>query len=126
GKSINNHRIKTLIQFASEFLFLPSHEYASVAYLHEHYDEEVKLADLAKLEGLHPFYYSEWLKNNIGVLPSKYIQNLRLEKAKELLRETNYSVLEIAIEVGYSHASSLTRLFKKTDNISPKQYRSNL
>jgi YesN/AraC family two-component response regulator len=51
---------------------------------------------------------------------------VRIEKAKELLGKTRLSLLEIAQLVGYSHQSSLTRLFKKVEGLNPLQYRINV
>lgn len=123
NNDISCHRINTLMEYASEFLFHSGNEYASLTYLRQNYNEKIRLDKLAEIENFHPFYYTQWFKNKFGMLPSEYIQFLRLEKAKALLQETDFSILEIAIEVGYNHASSLTRLFQKTFNITPKQYR---
>lgn len=52
-----------------------------------------------------------------------YIQKLRLQEAKQLLRETNYSMLAIAQQVGYEHQASLTRIFKQFEGMTPYAYR---
>ena len=58
--------------------------------------------------------------------PVEYIQKLRIEQVKELLRDTDLSIMQIAYEVGYNHNSSLTRLFKLHENITPANYRINI
>ena len=54
---------------------------------------------------------------------TEYIKNLRIKKAKELMTETDLSILEIAQRVGYEHNSSFTRVFKEIEGISPAQFR---
>lgn len=55
--------------------------------------------------------------------PKEYIIKIRLEKAKELLRDTDYTILQIAQMVGYQHHGSLTRLFREWVGVSPAVYR---
>ncbi|WP_141430801.1 AraC family transcriptional regulator [Bacillus sp. 03113] len=118
-----NHRLHTLMEYASEFLFHSGNKSPSVEYLHQNYYEKITVEQLAEIENFHPFYYTQWFKNKFGMSPSEYIQFLRMEKAKQLLRETDFTILEIALEVGYNQASSLTRLFLKLYNTTPKDYR---
>ncbi|WP_017531598.1 helix-turn-helix transcriptional regulator, partial [Pelosinus sp. HCF1] len=80
---------------------------------------------LASLEHYHVGYYSQWFQKKMGVSVQIYLQKLRIEEAKRLLRETNYTILEIAQEVGYEHQASLTRIFKQVEGITPSVYRSN-
>lgn len=98
-------------------------EIKSIAYINEHYDEDIHISTLAKLEHYNPNYYSEWFKKQTGISPSDYIQKVRIEKSKELLLTTNYSIGDIAIQVGYDHNSSFTRIFKKIEDCSPNAYR---
>lgn len=123
GNDSSDYRVERLIQYASDFLFPKSHEYESLNYIHQYYCDKIELTELAEIENFHPSYYSEWFKDKFGMLPSKYIQQLRLSKAKTLLKETDFSILEIAVEVGYNHASSLNRLFINHFNMTPKEYR---
>lgn len=95
----------------------------SIAYLQTHYTEAVSVEQLAALEGYTPAYYGEWFKARTGMTPKQYLHQLRLQRAKALLQETDLSLAEIALSVGYEHHASLTRLFKQQDGISPHQYR---
>lgn len=78
---------------------------------------------MALTEHFNVTYYCQWFYNQTGMTPNAYIQKIRLEKAKELLEGTNLSILEIAQLVGYSHQSSLTRLFQKNEGLSPACYK---
>ena len=96
---------------------------ASIEYINNHYFEEIDLKVLAEIEHYNPTYYSEWFKKNMNMSLTTYIQNLRLKKAKELLLNTDYTILQIAQIVGYNHNSSLTRLFKTLEKTTPIQFK---
>lgn len=125
GNANNNYALIELIRFASHYLFketIPE----SIQFIHENYGEKINLEKLASLEHYNISYYCEWFLKRTGMTPYKYIQNFRLEKAKQFLRETNLSILEIAYLVGYEQQSSLTRLFQKYEGITPTVYRKNI
>ena len=98
----------------------------SIKYINEHYTEDITLKKLADIEHYNISYYSEWFKNNMKVSPIEYIQNLRMKKAKELLLNTNFTILQIAQMVGYNHNSSFTRIFKDLEKITPVEFRKKL
>lgn len=95
----------------------------SVQYINEHYQENIEIETLARIENYSATYYGEWFKKNMGQSPVEYIQFKRIERAKELLCGTNLSIMRIALEVGYNYESSFTNVFKFRENISPKAYR---
>ncbi|GAA0179999.1 AraC family transcriptional regulator [Clostridium sediminicola] len=98
-------------------------ESKSMEYINKHYNEDININQLAAIEHYNVNYYSEWFKKQTGMCPRDYIQRLRIEKAKELLTTTNYSISEITNQVGYDHSSSFCRVFKLLENISPRSYR---
>lgn len=95
----------------------------SIKYINEHFAEDIDLKKLADIEHYNISYYSEWFKNKMNVSPIEYIQNLRVKKAKELLLNTNLTILQISQIVGYEHNSSFTRVFKYLERISPTEFR---
>ena len=68
-------------------------------------------------------YMSYLLKKNLGINFSKYLWELRLNKAKELLRDTEMSIDEVCIQIGYLNTSSFRRKFKQETEMTPSQYR---
>jgi AraC-like DNA-binding protein len=96
----------------------------SQRYIHEHFGEPVTIADLAQIENYNVSYYTDWFKRRLGVSPSCYLRNFRIEKAKELLLTTHYRLIEIAMQVGYNSNASFTRAFKEATGMSPIAYRS--
>jgi len=95
----------------------------SIRYIHDHYAENICIKDLSEIEHYNESYYCEWFKRKIGLSPMEYIKKLRIEKAKELLKTTDYSILQIAEQVGYSFNSSFSRLFKEAEGISPANFK---
>lgn len=95
----------------------------SIRYIHEHYDETLSIQQLADLEHYSRTYYTEWFIKQTGKTPAHYIRDVRLTRAKELLQYTSFSLLAIAIQVGLSHQSALTRLFQQYEGMTPSEFR---
>lgn len=95
----------------------------SIRYIAEHYDMPITVNQLAEIENYNATYYSDWFKQQTGVSPSMYLRYIRINRAKELLEETDYTVMDIAVMVGYSSNSTFTRAFHSVAGITPKEYR---
>lgn len=98
-------------------------ELPSIRYLHENYQTNISLDTLARLEHYHVGYYGQWFQKKMGVSVETYLQNLRIQEAKRLLRETNQSIQAIAQWVGYEHQASLSRVFRQAEGVTPRDYR---
>lgn len=70
--------------------------YKSVMYIHNNYQDDIKISTLADLECYNTTYYTHWFKTNVGMVPSEYIKRIRVEKAKDLLLATRYNLTQIA------------------------------
>ena len=92
-------------------------------YLQEHLAEEISLSVLAKEFYLSPQYISQLFKTEIGVGFLAYLTNIRMERAKKLLLTTNLSIAEVSEKSGYADYRVLTKVFKKSEGITPSQYR---
>ena len=92
-------------------------------YLQEHLAEEVSLSVLADVFHLNPQYISQLFKNEIGVGFLAYLTNIRMEKAKKLLLSTSCPVAEVAEQSGYGDYRVFTKVFKKSEGVTPSQYR---
>lgn len=95
----------------------------SIKYINEHFAEDIDLKKLSVIEHYNISYYTEWFKNKMNVSPVEYIQKLRVKKAKELLLNSNLSILQISQIVGYEHNSSFTRVFKCLEKVTPAELR---
>lgn len=96
-----------------------------VHYFNEYYSQEICIEDYAKSRHMSVCWLIRSFKRYMGVTPLQYIASIRINKAKELLKGTNYSVQEIADIVGYDNPLYFSRIFKKLTGYSPRQYRDN-
>lgn len=85
--------------------------------------DDVSLDELAAEAQLSTFHFARMFKQSLGVPPRVYLTRLRVEKACELLEQTDLSVTQIALEVGYSSNQVLARVFLKHRRMSPTDYR---
>jgi two-component system, response regulator YesN len=98
----------------------------SINYIHEQYNKNLTLEKVAEHVGLNPSYFSTLFKKDTGVNFSVYLLNLRIENAKQLLKNTNLPLVEIAIEAGFDNQSYFSYVFRKSTGISPRQYRQSI
>lgn len=93
-------------------------------YLADHYeDADLTLASVADYVGLNEKYFSNRFTKETGETFSSYLTQLRVQKARELLRTTTFKVYEISEMVGYRNPEHFNRMFKKVCGISPAQFR---
>ncbi|RUO33823.1 helix-turn-helix domain-containing protein [Aliidiomarina soli] len=85
--------------------------------------EDISLDELAAEAQLSPFHFTRMFKQSFGVPPRVYLTQLRMERACELLEQTDLSITEVAVEVGYSSNQVLARVFSKHLHMSPSDYR---
>ena len=84
---------------------------------------DVTLESLAEFMGYTTVYTGKIIKNSVGKSFSAYIQDLRCEKAAQLLCETDLSVSEVINSVGYENGSFFRRIFKKRFGVNLLEYR---
>lgn len=92
-------------------------------YLTEHYNEKITLDDLAAKYAVSKFHFQKQFKHFIGYTPNEFLLQLRLTHAKELLRQTDQPISQIACDVGIQNVSHFINLFKKQEGITPLGYR---
>lgn len=90
---------------------------------HNYQDSQLSLAELSKKFGLTPSYFSKMYKDKYQISIPDYINMTRLNKAKELLRDTSQSIQSIASAVGFLESSTFIRMFKKMEGMTPGVYR---
>ena len=92
-------------------------------FLREHMNHKVDLQTLAELVGISRCHFARAFKTSFGVSPYQHFLSLRVSKAAELLVQTEWSITDIANEVGFASSSEFSRTFKSTMHCSPKDYR---
>ncbi|WP_026463087.1 AraC family transcriptional regulator [Adhaeribacter aquaticus] len=98
----------------------------SVDYLNSFCDREVSLDELAGIACLSKFHYLRLFQNCFKQSPYQYLTQLRLEKAKRLLRKPDMPIGEVAEKVGFANFSSFCRAFYKKEKMSATDYRTHL
>lgn len=92
-------------------------------YIDENYHKDIGLNDVSKEVSISPQYFSTIFKEEIGINFVEYLRNKRIEIAKELLREKQFSVKEICYKIGYNDPNYFSRLFKKLIGVSPTEFK---
>ena len=92
-------------------------------FMQEHLADEISLSVLSEEFHMNPQYISQLFKNEIGVGFLAYLTSIRMEKAKKLLLSTSLSIGEVAEQSGYGDYRVFTKVFKKSEGITPSQYR---
>lgn len=92
-------------------------------YIKEHYREPLNLELLAEKAFRTPHYLSSIFIQEKGIGINKYIKNVRMEKARELLKTTNMKISDICEQVGYGSVSYFCRSFRNEYGVTPEQYR---
>ncbi|WP_163537010.1 response regulator [Gracilibacillus sp. YIM 98692] len=92
-------------------------------YLNQHFNESISLNELAEKYHISPAYLSCLFSQKVNVTISEYVTQLRLNKAKDLLRTTKYKVREICQEIGYDNQRYFHLVFKKKVGTTPGEYR---
>jgi AraC-like DNA-binding protein len=99
----------------------PRHVATIRAFLHEHYDRRVSLADLARMVELNPVYLVRSFRRHTGLPPHAYQRQMRLNRACRML-QLGAPVSEVAYVIGFADQSHLTRVFKHVMGVTPAQY----
>jgi AraC family transcriptional regulator len=90
------------------------------AFLHR----ELTIERLANVAGMNPIYFARAFKKRLGVAPHQFVLLKRIERAKELLADSDTPIVEIALATGFSSQSHLSSLFKQIVGETPRNFRS--
>ncbi|NOK57622.1 MAG: hypothetical protein GFH27_549303n113 [Chloroflexi bacterium AL-W] len=87
------------------------------------YATSITIEQLSKAVALSPFYLIRLFRHIYKQTPHQYLIHLRIARAKELLRNSDLSIMEICMAVGYESLGSFSTLFRKVAGLSPSAYR---
>lgn len=119
---IYRHYIELVRQGREEKYTLPIRR--AIRYIKQHLYEPCRLQDVAKAVKVHPSYLSALFKAETTISMTQYIRDKKMEEAKNLLRDLEYSVSEIAEMLGYSSLSYFIKVFHRVNGCSPRAYAS--
>lgn len=92
-------------------------------YVEENFDRQLKLDEVASYFHLNKCYFCSVLKKELGKTFSQIVNEVRINKSKQLLKGGNLSPLEIALLVGFNNQNYFNMTFKKLTGMTPLQYR---
>lgn len=96
---------------------------AVLAHIQTNLDQRINLSDLAAIAGMSSHYFCRLFKQSMGVTPYHYILQQRVERAKQLLKQQDLSIADIALQCGFANQSHMTRHFHQQTGMTPKVYR---
>lgn len=94
-----------------------------VSYMEAHYNSQISLQDIADTIPCNSQYLCRFFKDIAGVSPIQYLVNYRINKACDMLLNTQKTVLEIALDCGFENVSYFIRKFKEIKKCTPRMYR---
>lgn len=125
--SLNITKIITELTFSEQNpnsnAFYPASIHCVFHYVAHNYNKKITLDQLAAISSISKFHLSKEFKKYTGITISEYIIVTRLNQAKELLRHSDKSIKEIAMEVGFSLPSHFTKTFHDREHMTPGEYR---
>lgn len=92
-------------------------------YILDHHASDISLASVAEYVGLSTVYLSKLFKQESGENFSDYLTRVRIEKAKEYLKDPHYKIYEISELIGYKNLKHFYKLFRKLTSFTPSEYR---
>lgn len=95
----------------------------AIDYIHNNLDKDLTLDEVANNVYVSSTYLSHLFSKCIKMTFSQYIIHARIRKAKDLLSNTNLSIMDIALECGFNSQSYFANVFKKLEGLTPKEYR---
>ncbi|WP_078393634.1 helix-turn-helix domain-containing protein [Shouchella patagoniensis] len=108
-------------RFNNEKMLRPIQQ--AVQYIEDTYNQPISLEEVADHVRLSANYFSNTFKKTMGLPFVKYLAKIRVERAKPLLHDLDYTVYQVASEVGYTDSRYFSRVFKSFEGKTPSEYR---
>ncbi len=96
------------------------------SYIDENYQKDISLDDVSRYVDISPYYFSKLFKQEAGRNFIEYLTGVRINTARQLLKDPGYSIKEICRLSGYSDPNYFSRIFKKYEGVTPSEYRERL
>lgn len=95
----------------------------AIDYIENNFKENITLDKISSICNLSSCYFSKLFKKEIGINFNTYLNNKKIEYAKEVLKTTDMPILNIALDLGFDDCAYFIKVFKKVEGITPKKYR---
>ena len=94
-----------------------------IDYINQNSARELRLWELADLAGMSPHYFCQMFKQSTGLTTHQYVLKVRIDRAKQLLRDPKISVAETSVATGFSDQSHFSKVFRRVVGTTPVQFR---
>ena len=126
--ALNSWLFTAVTGFLDNLLAYPDAKHANlihqcIQYINTNYSSPLTLEEIARIVCLSPDYLSKIFKQETGTTFSRYLNDVRIARAKELIRQSRLRMTDISSMVGYDDQSYFTKVFTKTVGVSPSEYR---
>lgn len=120
-----SYKVKEIIESESEKEYIESKSpiQHALEYIDKNLNENTNLEKIAGICNLSSCYFSKLFKKEVGMNFVAYVNNLKINKAKEVLKSTDIPILNIALDLGFEDCGYFIRVFKKIEGVTPKKYR---
>lgn len=95
----------------------------AIAYIQEHLGEEISLEAIASHLKMSQYYFCHLFKQSMGVSPYQYVLRQRIDRAKQLLKQRQLAITDVALECGFANQTHFTKHFRKLTGTTPRAYR---
>jgi AraC family transcriptional regulator len=95
-------------------------------HIRDNLEQDLSLAQLAAIAGMSPHYFAELFKKSTGYAPHRYVLVQRIERAKQDLRNTGRTIIEVGLDVGFKNPTHFARMFRKFVGTSPSRFQSEI
>lgn len=128
---IKDYVLKTLLEYIAVVTTAKEHKENPIVkkvceYIYANTQEDISLDQMAEYANVSSFYLSKLFKEEKGVTFVNFLNDTRLEKSRDLLRNTDLSIKEITASVGYNDQNYFSRIFRNKYGVTPTEFRSEL
>jgi len=92
-------------------------------YVEQNYSEPISLKQAAEIAALETSYFSFYFRAKVGITFTKWLRQVRVEKAMDLMITRDFSITEVADEVGFGNLRAFERAFKKQTRMTPTEFK---
>jgi AraC family transcriptional regulator len=95
----------------------------TIEFIRENLARDLNLTEIATSAGMSPFHFARAFKQSTGVTPHQHLTRTRIEKAKQLLVQSDLPIVEVCSQVGFQSQSHFTTVFRRLTGLTPRIYR---
>jgi len=96
-----------------------------MTFIHARYSDPLTREEIASHIGISADYLTDCFRQELGITPTTYIRRFRIRQACEFLRNSDQSITQVALAVGFSDSAHFTRTFQREMKVTPRAFRRN-